>query len=456
LQARNYVDVEVVRFEPRPKDPPGKVRTVREFNEMLGNPQAAFPVVQVAGTSGKGSTATCIAEILRSAGFRTGLHVSPYLQVATEKTWIDGRFESALGFHSAWQDAFPVAEHFRTREDCQASVHGMTSLALTWLSFRNANLDWAVVETGVGGRFDLVQGIDRKLAVITDLGLDHVKTLGPDLKNIAWHKAGIMEGCELAVAVRDPETWPVLEAEAAHFRCRLLPVHLPSTPCYQDRNKSVALAAVQALRTLGVPISDEHISSVLSNPLPIAGRLEVVQSSPTVILDAAHNHQKMQALVNSLPPRNARLILVMGATGERDLAGFAAAFPAPPDLLFLTRPLLYGKETADPSVLARQFGNWCPHTYPIHAPIPAIRAALDSARPEDTIVVTGSLYLAGQVRNLWHPWRDVLLQRTSFPDTDGHGPPPQGGCRPRRQPGADPGASRVQTPAPAGCRPTCT
>ena len=90
LAAKDYIDKEVVRLTPRRRDPEGKVRTVLRFNEALRNPQAAFPSIQVAGTSGKGSTSHALAVILHASGHRTGLHVSPYLQVATEKTWMNG------------------------------------------------------------------------------------------------------------------------------------------------------------------------------------------------------------------------------------------------------------------------------------------------------------------------------------------------------------------------------
>jgi len=444
LEARNYVDVEVVRMEPRLRDRDGKVKVVRQFNADLGNPQAAFPSIQVAGTSGKGSVSLLLSSILSHAGLVTGLHVSPYLQVFTEKTWIDGHYCSATEIHRAYTRVRDIAEKYRYRDDCPASVHGMTSLAMSYEVFRERGLDWCVMETGVGGRFDLVQGLDRKLAVITDIGLDHTKTLGETVKEIAWHKAGVMEGCEMAVAVRDPRTWPVLEQQAQESGCRLVPIEpdhfgtlrqgeratfltlnlgnlgrieVPwagSARSFKLRNSVVAAVAADALAGLGVSIGPDDVSAGLVAP-PMPGRLETMQTAPRVILDGAHNAQKMAALLSSLPAPTGRSILLVGFSGERHIDELLSSFPSPPDEVFVTRPLLFGKKTVEPEYLAALLKGWSPGVHAIPNPRQAIRETLAAARTEDSVLVTGSLYLVGQVREHWYPWREVLLQRTSYP-----------------------------------------
>ncbi len=445
LTARNYLDVELVRLEPRPRNPAGKLDAVREFNQWLGNPQAAFPSVQVAGTSGKGSVSLALAHILSAAGCATGLHVSPYLQVATEKTWIDGQYCSAQEFLAACDAVRPTAESFRVRADCPASVHGMASLALSYEAFRRRAIDWCVMETGVGGRYDLVQGLDRRLVVITDIGLDHLKTLGHTRKEIAWHKAGIMEGSELAVAIYDPEIWPVLEDEAKVTGCRLLPVHpekiaavvgsgaqqklvldLPrlgkievpwssKSRGFQVRNAALAAAAADALAALSVPIDAGDVAKGLAAPT-LPGRLERVQLGPDVYLDGAHNRQKMAALMAALPPSNGQRHLVVGATGERHFEEILGAFTEPPDSVLITRPLLYGKTVASPMEMAHQLQGWCPLVRADTSPLRGLARVLESAAESDQILVTGSLYLVGQLRTLWFPWQEVLHQQTSWPE----------------------------------------
>ncbi|MEZ6188134.1 MAG: hypothetical protein R3F62_24390 [Planctomycetota bacterium] len=212
--ARQWVDVDVVRMTPRRKDPDGKRAAALAFNHALGDPQRAYRSVQVAGTSGKGSVSALIAAALSAGGTRTGLHVSPYLQAFTEKTWVDGRLMSAEAFAAHVETLRPHADAEAAR-DGPASVHGLASLAISTLEFARQGVELAVHETGVGGRFDLTQGLDLALAVITDLGLDHQKALGPTLAEIAWHKAGILRPGVPAVAVDGPGADVVArEAEA--------------------------------------------------------------------------------------------------------------------------------------------------------------------------------------------------------------------------------------------------
>lgn len=444
LIARNYIDVELVQLTPRRRDPGAKVATALLCNEMVGNPQAAYPSVQVAGTSGKGSVCLALSQILVAAGQRTGLHVSPYLQVATEKSWVDGRYVSGSEFRTACEVVRPVAEHFRHQPDCPTSVHGMASLALSYEAFRQRKIDWCVMETGVGGRFDLVQGLDRRLAVITDIGLDHVKSLGGSRLEIAWHKAGIMAGCETALAVYDPETWPVFVAESERTGVRLervvpeacsdvresaegslLVIELPRlkrvevpwpyhVDGFQRRNAVVAARAADLLVAQGVPITAEAIrEGLLARPMP--GRLELMQQGPEVLLDGAHNGQKMAALLRSLPPPCGERHLILGATGERHFSEVLRALGERPASVTVTRPLLYGKSVADIAEMTSQVTRLGVPVFGEKAPTRALRAVLERAGAADQILVTGSLYLVGQMRNLWYPWDEVLRQRTSWP-----------------------------------------
>jgi len=444
LIARNYIDVELVRLTPRVRDPAGKVATARRFNEMMGNPQASYPAIQVAGTSGKGSVCQAISQILVASGQCTGLHVSPYLQVATEKTWVDGRYVTGTEFRAACEAVRPVAEQFRQRNDCPTSVHGMASLALSYEAFRGKEIDWCVMETGVGGRFDLVQGLDRRLAVITDIGIDHIKALGGTRGEIAWHKAGIMADCDIALAVYDPKIWPIFAAESERQGCRLervdpetrskvqksaegplLVIELPRLGTieipwphrpggFQRRNAVVAASAADILLAQGVPITAESVREGLLAP-PMPGRLERMQEGPEVFLDGAHNGQKMAALLRSLPPARGRRHLVVGATGERHFEEVLGGFAERPASVMVTRPLLYGKSVADPLEMLGQLAHLGSPVAADSCPTRAMRTVLEGAEPEDQIVVTGSLYLVGQIRNIWYPWEEVLRQQTSWP-----------------------------------------
>ena len=453
LEARNYIDVEIVCLTPRLKNPEKKVATVREFNSRLGDPQRDFPSVQVAGTSGKGSVCHYLARMLFLSGVSTGLHVSPYLQVATEKSWVNDRYVSAFEFHDAAMMVKPVAQIYRYDENCPASVHGMASLALSYVAFSRRNIDWCVMETGLGGRFDLVQGLRRELAVVTDVGLDHTDALGSTVEEIAWHKAGIMEGAPQTLAVRgDPRVWKVLEEQAAEYGTKLIPVEpgavvtrtnadgavvrLPflgdvpfrtsaDTAGFALRNMAVAATAADLLARRGVGLTAEAVAGALEGP-GFPGRMETVQQNPTVILDCAHNHQKMEALGCTLLPGKGRLVVVFGATGTKKGVDFLAALPQRPDHLVLTRPLLHGKAVMDPARMAEEAGQTGASVHIVASPIRAIETALALAGPADIVLVTGSVYLVGQVRSRWYHWTKVLVQQSSYPGRTQSGRPVRG------------------------------
>lgn len=447
LAAQRYIDVDVVRLEPRDRTREGKLDAVRRFNAALGDPQAAYDSIQVAGTSGKGSVCTFMAHALHAAGIRTGLHVSPYLQTITEKTWCEGRYCAPDAFSDAVDRVRPVAEEFRAWDGCPASVHGMASLAASYEVFRAQGLDAVVMETGVGGRFDLVQGLRKRLTVITDLGLDHTKTLGETLEEIAWHKAGIMERGVPCVAVEGPG-YTVVEREAREQGVPLVPVRpdallsrvsppdpggtrdvwlklphlgevpirLPGAAAFQARNAAVAAAAMDRLALEGLDVTANDIAEGFSRAR-YPGRFEQIQARPRVILDGAHNPQKMAGLLEAVLERadDGPLVVLAAFSGARAPAPLIDTIAGPATALVATRLDLYGKATVPAEEIAdaaRAAG--LPASVEAD-PLTALDAALAAAGPDGTVLVTGSLYLVGRVRDRWHPWRDVLLQGTSWP-----------------------------------------
>lgn len=426
--ARRYVDVELVRPGKRRHDPAGKVAAALAFNRALGDPQRAWPSIQVAGTSGKGSVATMIAAGLSAAGLRTGLHVSPYLQAFTEKVVVDGVLADPDAFARAVDAVRPAADALRADDDLPASVHGLAALGATYLCFREAGLDAAVIETGVGGRFDLVQGLDKALTVITDLGHDHMDVLGETLDEIAWHKAGVMAPGVPCVAIEGPG-WPVLAAEAARVGAplvavrpgaldlpRLGPLSLPPSPVpWRARNAAVAAAALDALAGRGWPIAAEHVAAALASR-PCPGRFEVVQRrDPRVVLDGAHNLPKLEALRQALAV-DPGAVIVFATTGGRDPRPLLEAIGPAARSLVCTAPVLHGKDTAPPGDLARLARALGLDARAVDDPLAALDDAVAQGRREGrTVVVTGSLYLVGQARERWVPWEQVVLRRTTWP-----------------------------------------
>src|SRR5215217_321229 len=178
---------------------------LRRFLARLGDPLLGYPVVHVGGTSGKGSTSTAIAAILHAAGYRVGLHTSPYLQTPAEKLQVDGRLVAPERFVALVDELFATHERW-VAEGEVALTYGEAWVAMSALFFRAEAVDVAVLEVGAGGRFDLTN-------VVTTVGIDHTATLGDTIEAIAWHKAGIIKsGVPAVTAVTDHAALPILAA----------------------------------------------------------------------------------------------------------------------------------------------------------------------------------------------------------------------------------------------------
>lgn len=401
---------------------------LRAFLAYLGNPHQQFAVVHVGGTSGKGSTAAAIAAMLTAAGYRTGLHLSPYLQVATEKIQLDGRLIAPDVFADLVTETLAAADAWSRRTGEQVS-YGEAWMALLATYFAAEHVDFAVIEVGAGGRFDLTNVVQPVVSVITSVGLDHMDTLGPTIRDIAWHKAGIIKpGAPVVTPVRDPEALgPILDEarRTGSAVIRVPPTMAAVSPSmagqFQMVNAATAVATVQALAQQGFVMTEAAIAEGLAMAR-LPGRLETVQHTPRVILDGAHNAQKAEALAKALPAvvsGTSRVILVLGVLESKDdLAILTPLLPLAGELV-VTRPRVYAKPGRDPRTLAaaaRRAGFAGPITVE-DEPADAITAALarSAAIPGSTVLVTGSLYLVGNIRGRWYPDDAIVLQRTPWP-----------------------------------------
>ncbi|MGE3797228.1 MAG: folylpolyglutamate synthase/dihydrofolate synthase family protein, partial [Thermomicrobiales bacterium] len=252
----------------------------------LGNPHHQTPLIHVAGTSGKGSTSAAIAGGLHRSGYRTGLHTSPYLQSATEKLQIDGTLISGSDFAERIDEILQTAAgvpEFVSQPPSYGEV--WMALALYW--FSHERVDVAVIETGAGGRFDLSNVITPVMSVITSVGIDHTETLGSTIREIAWHKAGIIKrGVPVVTAVRDQEALDAIVHEATLTGSQVifppnlsasLPggAHSKSVPPFQQSNLALAATTLRAMRDAGFETSEEAIEIGLTT-LRLPGRFEMV------------------------------------------------------------------------------------------------------------------------------------------------------------------------------------
>lgn len=371
---------------------------MRALLARLGEPQRGLRVVHVAGTKGKGSTAAIVESVARAHGLSTGLTTSPHLSCARERIMIDGAMIDERTFAALEAEVRSAAVLL---DDAPSFFEQVIAMALLAFARR---VDLAVVEVGLGGRLDATNVVLPAATGITRLGLDHTEHLGTTIEQIAAEKAGIFKPGVPALSVpQQPAAASVLVDVARAVGAplafvepdRRLVVGLAGQ--HQQENATLALALLeQAGLTLVAGATSRGLRAVRW-----PGRYERVRRSPPVILDGAHNETSARALVEVArtdPALAGRpLFLVVGMTGGHDPRGFAAAIaPLAPRMVTAVAsrsPRTYPAE-AVARALARSFGV-C-DTAPLGD---ALRRATAAARAAGGVVlVTGSLYLVGEVR----------------------------------------------------------
>jgi dihydrofolate synthase/folylpolyglutamate synthase len=421
-----------------------QIDRISDFLDFAGNPQAQYRSIHIAGTSGKGSVVYMIAAILSAAGVRTGFHISPYLQVCNEKLIIDGKMISPSAFVHQVNEFWEIYENWINSGGKYPSLkYGEAWVALTYLWMARSQAEWAVIETGLGGRYDPTNVLPSVMQVITNVDYDHVETLGPELTHIAEHKAGIIKPDGLVVTTtQKPELLSIIRREARHKRATLFSlgedfdfkvleggseklrisvqtpyrnyeeVEISMQGSFQPVNAALSVASVDVLSDrFDLSISDEDIRMGLKN-LVFPGRMEIVQDKPLVLLDGAHNGHKMAALKESLstmyPEEN--LIAVVGMLSTKDFKAMIDHLVPITSRWVVTQPHVFGKPSTQPSEIESYIKNINPKA-DIRA-FDYINDALDvvlaEASQKDLIVVTGSLYLVGEARERWFPTREIL------------------------------------------------
>jgi dihydrofolate synthase / folylpolyglutamate synthase len=382
--------------------------------ERLGRPQARFAAVaQIAGTNGKGSTAAFAESVLRAGGIRTGLYSSPHLSRLSERFRVAGEeLEPAelLEADRAVSGAAAAAGFDLT------FFERLTAMAV-W-AFARRGVEVAVLEVGLGGRLDATTAVGADVAAVTGVALDHQEHLGDSLAEIAREKAGIFRAGQRAVvgASGEPEAVPLLCHEAQRIGVASLTVlqgdALAAVPeplglagAHQRANAACALAVVDHLEAFGGPLAaDVRARGLAACRLP--GRMEVVASSPTVIVDGAHNPQAARALAAALHERaERRWVLVLAVSRDKDAAGIAAALgggeaggPVTEVVVTATRH----ERALGVEPLARAVRSAAPGLaiHPVADAASALALARDLAGPDGAVVVAGSLFLAGEAREV--------------------------------------------------------
>jgi len=381
---------------------------IRPLMQLLGNPQDRLKIVHVAGTSGKTSTAYYIAALLEAAGKEVGLTVSPHVDSITERIQLNGQPMAEPDF---CREMGTFLELVR-KAGQKPSYFELLYAFVLWVLTRQ-NIDYAVVETGLGGLYDATNVASRpdKVCVITDIGFDHQQLLGNTLTEIATQKAGIIH--EYNAVFMYKQNQAVMEAIAqwtADHKAALHVVEKPSQeqggdlPAYQQRNWNLAYRVYKYLQ------KRDNLQRLTSQELTrtqkirIPGRMEIRQTNgKTLIMDGAHNAQKMTAFIDSfqrLYPDARPAVLLALKTGKeyQDVAPLLAPLVARVIVTTFNTSQDLPVRSMDPGQLAEAFRSAGAAEVKVIADSQAALQAL-LATPDNIRIITGSFYLLGQIRN---------------------------------------------------------
>ena len=398
--------------------------------EALGHPERKFRSVHVAGTNGKGSSSHLLAAVLQAAGYKVGLYTSPHLREFTERIRVNGQ-ELPADYLVAW-----VARWRPLFEQVQPSFFEMC-VALAFSYFAEERVDVAIIEVGLGGRFDSTNIITPLVSLITNISFDHQALLGNTLPEIAGEKAGIIKtGVPVVVSQSQPAVAEVFRREAAaqlahlvfadeiyrteftdeispetglrplaitqHGRPYLPNAELGLPGDYQQLNLPGVLATLDELRALGFRLTEAAVRTGLRQVASLTGlrgRWTVIGRRPLVVCDTGHNAAGVGMVVSQLRRLpHQRLHLVIGTVNDKDVASMLALLPAEGVYYFCAAQIPRALPAAELAQQAATIGLRGEAFESVPAAVAAARAA---ATPEDVVFIGGSTFVVAEVEELY-------------------------------------------------------
>ena len=399
--------------------------TILDILRQLGDPHKKYNLVHVAGTNGKGSVASYITSVLSHAGFTTGLYTSPHLIRFNERIVLNGSEISNDDVVSAYE-----AVHAADNGERQATYFEIVT-AMAFHYFAQQNVDWAVIETGMGGRFDATNVITPEISVITNLSIEHTEYLGSTIKDLAREKGGIIKpGVPVVTGVHQPSGLAVLKDRAAENNAELYQykkdfsarktgaetyeykgifekfskIKKPLPGEHQKENLSIALAACEALfkRMAGSDTRYNLSQNLVSRAIEDTrwpGRLEHVQLDPLVIIDGAHNLAASKVLAKHLTDtlKDTQLTLVLGILDDKPYEKMLKNLVPCADRVIITKAQI--DRSLDTIILKQAVEKFARGPVTIIEDVKqAVDHAIKTSDTEDAVCIAGSLYVAGEAR----------------------------------------------------------
>lgn len=394
----------------------------------------AAPSVHIAGTSGKGSSSSLCAEVLKCAGYRVGLHTTPHLQTPRERMQVNGEMPSEEQFAHLIETVFNVALEIERTHSYGTYTSQEVLFTCAALYFKQMSADISVVETFMGGQYDPTNIIKPLVSVITNVDLDHTRLLGKTIESIATVKAGVIKpetpfitGAVQPAVIEifkrrcnDVNTSCIVVGEGSSFRSRQLGqkgsllsaqvlnnifenLHIKLLGKHQINNALMVLYIIQVLRSRGWLIADEAIRAAFGQAF-IPGRLEIVEQSPITILDGAHNPAKTKALATSLRKifRGKKFVFVFAMKKGKDLEESIKPLLPLAEKFIITR--FSEKKSKAPAAIAEIIRTKGIPVVTRLDPHKALELAQRQAKKDTHLCITGSLYLVGKLRDHWYPY----------------------------------------------------
>lgn len=407
------VDQVIKRIYSLPKlHPKNDLSYIRRILKQLNNPQDNVKTIHVTGTNGKGSTSYYLSNLFQKAGQKTGLFVSPYIYEFNERIQLNGKNISNNDLIKIANEIETVIEILKKDDPNFSLVTFEYEVALAFQFFVQENCDYAVIEVGIGGEHDKTNVIIPEVSVITTIGLDHEKIIGPTLKDIAEEKSGVIKSNKPVVLGNVPQN--VLEillnkAQSENSKSFLLGRDfqikiMPDVIEYQDSKNLYNFAlrplveaydigvAVQAIQLLQLDLDRKKIEEAI-NETHIPGRYDVIQTSPEIIVDGAHNLQAMENLLNLVrKKKKGQIYVLLGMMKDKDLG--------PVTKLFKDEKVTLTRIDYPRAARLEDFPKEAQKEFEYKENFEEAYTSLkNKLQADDMLLVTGSFYLVGAVLN---------------------------------------------------------